>query len=626
MRVFDILILSLLVFPWLVQGLPLNLLGLHFSDMSDLRIPLLVAALIAYAFAARARLWRLLTGLGRLRGRTIGLVVLLAVAVVAAALLVERWAARMVGVDLNLVLWSLTHGVGAALLITLLAVALQRWSPESWETSFSVRHGARLAEAWRRAVERSPALVLWVTAALVGTGLSYVSCLRHWAVETHGYDLGIFTNALWNLAHGNGYLSSIKGGINLFEDHQSPTFWALAPLFWLLPRPETLLFAQGLGLAAGGPALYYLTRRRFGEQHWAPAVLPWVYWAYLPMRNANAFEFHPEVFMLPLFLWAFVGFGSPRPWGKALGVLALAGALGAKESAPVVATGIGIAWALSGPRRWPGIALAAAGVAVFLFDVKVVPRIFGADYPYMGLYQRFGGGLTDLVLAPFLQPAFFFSEVLDAPRLNFLYWTLAPLGFLPLFSWRAALAALPPYLMLFLSEGDRRLQLIFHYGIEPASALFWALPLGLAAFARRVGWSFAGLWMLIWVLAAHGPTELARARSFERFPHAAWLAGEALPCVNRELPIVASDSLVPHLSTRPWVGYLDQIHQRPPQDPVRCVVTDLTVENWPLGRYGMQEQLRALRAAGYREAYSCHDFKVHEIGAPGCLRCVPNCY
>src|SRR5207249_5353053 len=179
-------------------------------------------------------------------------------------------------------------------------------------------------------------------------------------------------------------------------DHQSPLFWALAPLVWMIPRPETLLFAQALGLAAGGPALFYLARARLGRSHWASAALPWLYWPYLPLRNANAFDFHPEVFMLPLFLWAFAAFASERRWVKALGVLALIGALGAKESAAIVAVGLGIAWALTSANswrsRWPGVALAAAGVALFFFDVKLVPRIFGGGYAYLGLYERFGGG------------------------------------------------------------------------------------------------------------------------------------------------------------------------------------------------------------------------------------------
>jgi hypothetical protein len=336
------------------------------------------------------------------------------------------------------------------------------------------------------------------------------------------------------------------------------------------------------------------------------------------------------VFMLPLFLWAFAAFASERRWAKMLGLLALLGAFGAKESAGVVAFGIGVAWALTGgagarPQRWPGVALAAAGVALFVFDVKVVPGFFGGNYAYLGLYERFGDGIVDVFLAPFMQPVFFFSQILNYERLNFLFWTLAPLGFLPLLDWRAAVAALPPYLMLLLSEGDQRVRVIFHYGIEPGTALFLALPFGLAAFARRFGWRRAGIWMLFSALAWFGPSELTRARSYAPIPHRAWLAAEAMPCVNTEAPTAASDVLIPHLATRSWISYPDRLEQRPSDEPVHCVVTDLRVGNWPLGRGGLERVRESLPARGYREAYRCGGFSVHELGTSRCLRCTPKC-
>jgi hypothetical protein len=360
--------------------------------------------------------------------------------------------------------------------------------------------------------------------------------------------------------------------------------------------------------------------------------LPWLYWSWLPLRNAIAFDFHPEVFMLPLVLWAFVGFASDRRWAKALGLLALVAALGAKESAGVVAAGIGLAWALTGGASrpgayWPGVALAVAGAAIFLFDVKVVPGMFGGGYAYLGLYERFGGGIGDVVLAPITQPAYFFSQFVNPARLNFLFWTLAPLGFLPLFNWRAAVAVLPPYLMLFLGEGDQRVRIGFHYGIEPGTALFWALPLGLAVFAERFGWRRAGIWMLFCALAFLGPSELMRVRGYVPTRHAQWLATEALPCVDKEAAMAASDVLIPHLATRAWISYPDLLEQRPSGDPVACVVTDLNVriDNWPLGRWGVERVLASLPARGYREAYRCGAFSVYELGTSSCMQCVPRC-
>lgn len=606
MLLLDVLIATLVLLPLVVDAfwfdMPLSI------EPSDLGVPLLLAALVA--MAVRRRLWRTL------------------LAVAASVLLLwllpqEVWERHRDAVTSTL--WSLTHAPGAVLVVALAAAAIRRWSPEPWQNSFFVRLGTRLGRAWLDAVQRSPR-ALWTAAAAMAALLLWISLLRHWAFDSHGYDLGIFTNVMWNLTHGNGYVSSVKGGINLFTDHQSPTYWLLAPLFWLVPRPETLLFAQACGLAAGGPALYYLGAARFGRGHWAPAALPWLYWTYLPLRNANAFDFHPEVFMLPLFLWAFAGLASERRAAKALGLLALAAALGTKESAPVVAVGIGIAWAMTG-ARWRGAALAAAGVALFFFDVKVVPGLFGAgEYAYTGAYERFGGGIGAVLLAPFTQPLYFFSELIDRERLIFLFWTLAPLGFLPLFDWRAALAAVPAYVMLFLSEGDQRVRLVFHYGIEPGSALFWALPFGLAAFARRFGWQRAGVWMLVWALACHGESELFRARTYAPGAYSEWLATEVLPCVNTEASMAASDTLIPHLAARAWIGYPDQLEQRPSREPVSCVVTDLKLGlNWPLGRGGVERVLETLPGRDYREAWRCGTFSVYELGNSGCVRCSPRC-
>ena len=639
MLLLDILIATLVVFPWLTDWAWIQIPGVGFIQPSDFGVPLLAVALVVLgvlrgksAFLAiqwRQRARDSAAVLAHSPARTLAYVAGIAGALFFLVVF-ARWFYQGQEINPGMLIWEFTHGTGAVPLVALVAMIVRRCSSEPWENSFFVRLGTKVGRAWLAAVGRSPARTLWIAASAVALVFLWISYLRHRAFETHGYDLGIFTNAIWNLTHGNGYVSSVKGGINLFTDHQSPVFWLLAPLFWAVPRPETLLVVQAFGLAAGGPALYYLTRERFGLRHWAPAALPWLYWTYLPLRNASAFDFHPEVFMLPLFLWAFAAFASRRGSARALGVVALICAFGTKESAGVVAAGIGVAWTLAAQgrpwrTRWLGIALAAAGTALFLYDVKVVPRMFGGDYAYMGLYDRFGGGIVDVLLAPFTQPAYFFSQILDRARLTFLFWTLAPLGFLPLFNWRAALAMLPPYLMLFLSEGDQRVRIIFHYGIEPGSALFWALPFGLAAFARRFGWKRAGIWMLFWGVACLGPSELMRARSYTQTAHQHWLQTQVMPCLNAEAATAASDVLVSHLATRAWISYPDKLVQQPSGEPVQCVVTDLRVSNWPLGVGGVERVLAGLPAEGYRKAWSCGGFSVYELAQSQCLRCTPVC-
>ena len=622
MLLLDILFATLVLFP-----LPADEIWWAFTrgtpaasfEPSALRIPLALAGLVAFAVRERAHLLA-----------NAGAKLAWAAAALAALLLLGALIAYDRGVGAEAAVSQLTYGAGAIPLLALAALLVRRWSDEPWSASLFVRLGARLAAAWRGALERAPARALWGAAAAVGSLLFWLALVRHRAFESHAYDIGIFTNAIWNLTHGYGYVSSIKGGINLFADHQSPLFWALAPLFRLAPWPETLLLVQAFGLAAGGPALFYLARARFGAAHWAGAALPWLYWCYLPLRKANAFDFHPEVFMLPLFLWAFAAFTAQRPWVKALGVLALAAALGSKETAAVVATGIGIAWALTSAaeswrKAWPGLALALAGIAVFVFDLKVVPRFFGDDYAYLGLYDQFGGGVANVLLAPFTQPAMFFSHLVSYERLHFLFWTLAPLGFLPLFAWRAALAALPAYLMLFLTDGDQRVRIVFHYGIEPGTALFWALPFGLAAFAARFGWRSAGLWMLFWALACLQPREAGWARLHEMTDHKQWLHAQALPCLDPQAPLAATGSLAAHLATRRWISLPEARQQQPGGAPVGCVVTDARLDNWPLKPLDFEYLVAGLPAEGYREAYRCRSFSVHRLEGAACLRCTPQC-
>ena len=53
---------------------------------------------------------------------------------------------------------------------------------------------------------------------------------------------------------------------------------------------------------------------------------------------------------------------------------------------------------------------------------------------------------------------------------------------------------------------------------------------------------------------------------------------------------------------------------------------NLNVSNWPLGRSQTRDMLAGLPLQGSREAWRCHDVRVHELPGAGCLRCVPKCY
>lgn len=536
------------------------------------------------------------------------------------------------------------------LLVSILALILKLGFKAPLEKGRIVEVSLRLWAWWVQSLERFPRLTLWVASLLVGGLWSWASLTRHHSFGSSSYDLGIFTNALWNLIHGNGYVSAPKGGINLFSDHQSPLFWLFAPVFAVFPHPETLLIVQGVGLAAGGAALYVLGKQYSPDLkvRW-PACLPLLYWMYNPLRTANAFDVHPEVLMLPLFLWGIAGLQGRALWARVGGVVAFVLALAAKESAGPVAMGIGLAWILGAApnenvtanisslkrknfTRFAGLLLFILGGCVFFFNVKIVPRLLGGDYAYLNVYSEFGKGVGDVLLSPFQKPLLFFGHLVGKSRFKFLFWTLAPLGFLPLKNLKPLIAAVPGYLMLFLGAGDHRLGTIYHYGIEPSVGLFWALA-GVAnvnVFGNKLKKTWITLWLLFWVFGTFGRSELFRIRHEVETPHMQWLRSEVIPCVSDEVSVAASNALVPHLAMRPWIQSTPTIQMRN-GGLVGCVIYDSEVNNWTLG-WTLGNQVRPdilawISTQGYREVYSCGALRIlQKINANvSCIKCVPIC-
>ena len=522
-------------------------------------------------------------------------------------------------------------------LIVALLVGLISWRrhESTWVTELSsARFFTKLWNRWQAVFTARPYQATWIGVGVVGTLWSVVALRRHWAGESEAFDLGIFTQAMWSFTQGHGWVSSLKDGVSLFADHQSPVFLLFAPLFWVLPRPETLLVVQAFLLASGAVAFVALVRqesdsaggtaansvgRTTSESRsipvWLPAALPVLYWAYPAIRAANVFDFHPEVAMLPFFLFALAGLQSKRVGARIWGGVALLLALGCKESAGPVACGIGLAWVLgAGPSatraftRKVGWVVGALGLAVFLFDILIVPRWAGAGgYAYGGAYSYLRGGGLD------------FAHALPLwPRARFLFFLLLPLGCLPLFGSRTRLwASVPGLLMLFLTEGDHRLKTIFHYGIEPSIGLFWAaasvrlrpelVRFRLRITARSIGWAVALL-----AVFSHGRSDVFRMRRYAATPRAKWIRSEVIPALSPSTSLAATSGWVPHLALREWVHFFPEV-KMPGDGTVACIFLDAVGDTWPIGANEAEARANQLVVSGaYRDVWTCDGLRVLE--------------
>lgn|GEM_PF-1412092 len=534
------------------------------------------------------------------------------------------------------------------IIVTLLAVLLRYGFKADLKQSYILRATERCWNRWREALETRPARTLLMGWIFFTFLLALSAIRRHYSFESSSWDLGIYHNAIWNFVHGNGYISAPKEGMNEFIDHQSFSFLLLAPLVKLFPKPEALLIIQACWLSAAGVLAYYLSLQYLPRKHWAVAAFPLLVWVYNPLRHVNSFDFHPETMMLSLFLGGIIGVQSPKWRYRALGCFSLLIALFSRESAGPIAMGIGFAWLLgSSPKRSRtfsqviAVALILVGPVIFYFDLNFVPKLAGGPYPYHDLYKQFGEGIPSILLAPIQKPRLFLATIFAKSRFGFFFWMLAPLGFIPLLNPRTFIATLPPFVILFLTNGDLRVNLLHHYSIEETIGIFWAFPRGVIYFEhyfanrrKNLGSARGGdslsflsetpkIWLLFFAFAAMGRSELFRPRYFTPTAHHLWLKNAFLPAVDPEVTLSVTDNLVPHLTDRYWArNPMSQVissysiqYPTARQNPlagqlVQCVIEDTALTNYPMNEQMTEEFHRKLPVLGYLPVYTCGSIHV----------------
>jgi uncharacterized membrane protein len=187
-----------------------------------------------------------------------------------------------------------------------------RWSPRARQSVVADALDLAPAPSRDHRARRGPA-ALFPTAMLGAMLVTWAFVmyrlgeLRQDRFGTFGFDLGIYGQAAWLVAHGQTPFMTVRG-LDVWGHHGTFVFYLLAPGSWLGGGPKWLLFAQIGAQASAAAAIYLLVRDLLGhERRWfgvAGASLlllnptqQWMVWEF----------FHPEAFAVgPLLLswWA----------------------------------------------------------------------------------------------------------------------------------------------------------------------------------------------------------------------------------------------------------------------------------------------------------------------------------
>ena len=133
---------------------------------------------------------------------------------------------------------------------------------------------------------------------------SLLGLSSHFSFNTSGIDMGGMDNALWNLAHGNSFISSVEGNINYFGIHFWPIVYLIVPFYLVCPNGLVLIFLQVLAGAIAIFPIYFIAKDRLKVRMLIFAFV-FSYFICRALRGIISNDFHTDSFLIPLSLFAY---------------------------------------------------------------------------------------------------------------------------------------------------------------------------------------------------------------------------------------------------------------------------------------------------------------------------------
>jgi uncharacterized membrane protein len=320
--------------------------------------------------------------------------------------------------------------------------------------------------------------------ALYAAGFGTLAALEYRAFEAGRFDLGNMVQAVWSTAHGRPLdVTDLSGEqINRLGSHVDPLLAAFAPLWWLWPSPAMLLIVQAIVLATGALPVFWLARKHLRSE-WTAALFAVAYLVYAPVQWLALDEFHPVALAAPLLLFALWYLDEDRLLTAApFFVLAAL----SKEEIPLVIAGLGVWYAFAHKRRFSGLGIAAAGIALTALSLTVVMPHFrdGASPAFFDRYDAVGGSLGGIVETAFTDPVVIVRAASEGRDLAYLLQLALPLAGLFLAAPLVLLGAIPELAANLLSDVSTQTSIEFHYTAPITPFLVAGAVFGAARFPR----------------------------------------------------------------------------------------------------------------------------------------------
>lgn len=275
-------------------------------------------------------------------------------------------------------------------------------------------------------------------------GLTFIlGVARHRIFLTSDFDLGIFDQMFYMMAHGKAPITTSVGyAINhMIEIHFSPIFYLFVPIYKLFPSPETLLFLQSLFACLAAIPLYRIAHAHGLDQK-ISLLLAIAFLLQPGYFGGQLKDFH-EIKLFPFFFLNFVYFFERNEDSEkrfnALTLLFLVLSLSVKEDSAIylIAYAAPALFRSSTARKKALIVILVSLLTFAIVTGFVLGDESDFTYRYRSLLPNWAASsLSGLGKVFLTSPFAIITRVFTAPKLELYSLLLLPLALIPLFGAR----------------------------------------------------------------------------------------------------------------------------------------------------------------------------------------------
>lgn len=405
---------------------------------------------------------------------------------------------------------------------------------------------------------------------------------RHFTFNSHAFDLGIYTQAIYLYSQGQLAFSTLKHMI-ILGDHFGLILIFLSPIYTLFPQATTLLIIQSLFVTVSSIPIYLIAMDKT-KNLWSSLLITIAYLTSVGMLSAINFDFHlSTISVLPLSLilysWHF------KKWK--LYWLSLFISITCKEDVPLFILGMGLFLLTQKQIRHSMLTIIFALTSFYLIKFVTMPFLWkGAEASYIQTSILPLDSPIDFVSIFLVRPGIFIDQIFNSPikmqTINELYRQFIFFPFLSPLSW---LTVFPSLFFRFSTTYTQTWTNSFHHSANLIPFLAVSTIMVIEKF--KLPSRFVSL-LLLFLLA----TGSLSPNSFiwnavrldfhnSRFDYLI----SNLKKIPDDAAVSAQSPIVPHLANREKIYLFPEIYD------AEYLVLDRSLSSYPMNHYDLENKI-----------------------------------